>query len=954
MIVEQFEDFLVQILLASAFLSFVLAVFQDYEHEGMAAFIEPLVILAILVANAIMGVWQENNAENAMEALKKMQSEHANCIRDGKLIPQLPASQLVPGDIVEIMVGDKVPADCRVLKLTSTSFRTAESALTGEVKEIDKNEESVVPENSVVSAKNNMIFASTTVINGKSFCLVCNTGVHTEIGKIQKGVEKAQQEEEKSPLTKKIDEFGRYLTYGIGFICVIVWVMNIPNFSDPLHGSTLRGAVYYLKIAVSLGVAAIPEGLPAVITLCLSLGTSRMAKRNCIVRKLPSVETLGCTTVICSDKTGTLTTNQMTVVLLSHFGANEGLLLEHKIEGTSYQPTGKIEDLREITKDGCVDDISKICSLCNDASVEWDSDSGKFIASGPPTEAALRTLIEKMGCSKGKPENAPHMCNAVRNIWEKEYKKLVTLEFNRDRKSMSVIVSKDGKNELLVKGAPEKLLTRCTHIKLDNGTVVPIKDVHRKMIMNRIGEMADKALRTLGFAYKADLGDWNKYTGPEHPLHKKLQPKEFINIEQGLVFCGLVGIKDPARLEVKGSIEKCKTAGIRVIMITGDNKQTAVAIAREVGIFSKDEDITNKAFDRQEFFNLSEEKQTELLTGPGGRVFSRTEPLDKQQLVKVLQKSGNICAMTGDGVNDAPALSKADIGIAMGISGTEVAKEAADMILADDNFTSIVAAVEEGRSIYQNMKAFIRYLISSNIGEVASIFLTSALGLPEGLIPVQLLWVNLVTDGVPATALGFNPPDLDAMNKPPRDKNESLISKWVFFRYCVIGAYVGFATVGIFVYWYLYFHDDDHHTLVTWDQLSNWSECTNWENFTVNRDFGYHQLRNDCDYFQTGKEKASTLSLSVLVTIEMFNAMNSVSEDQSLFTVPVWKNLYLCGAMALSFGLHFLILYVPVLNKIFEVDPLDRWECLLVLAWSFPVVLIDEGLKFIARKYHLK
>lgn len=955
MVVAQFQDFLVQILLASAFLSFILAFFEDLEKEGITAFIEPFVILAILIANAIMGVWQENNAQNSLDALKQMQSEHAQCIRDGKLIPELPAAELVPGDIVEIMVGNKAPADCRLLNLSSTSFRTNESSLTGEVKEIDKRPDVVAKENPVISDKFNMVFSGSTIVNGKAICMVVSTGMNTEIGKIQSGVMKAKEEEEKTPLGKKIDEFGNTLAYGIGIICVIVWLMNIPNFSDPLHGGTIRGAIYYLKIAVSLGVAAIPEGLPAVITLCLSLGTSRMAKRNCIVRKLPSVETLGCTTVICSDKTGTLTTNQMTVVRLAHFGDKEGLMLTHIVSGSSYQPEGEIKDLPEsFSESSNLNEISKICTLCNDSSVEFEVEKGKFIASGPPTEAALRTMVEKLGCTAGHPKNPPHMCNATRNIWEKEYDKLVTLEFNRNRKSMSVIVRKNNNNELLVKGAPERLIERCKYVKLENGNVVELNEYNKKLIMDTIDGFANDALRTLGFAYKKDMGEWNNYTGKDHQLHKQLQPDNFINIESDLVFCGLVGIKDPARIEVKDSIQLCKSAGIRVIMITGDNQTTANAIAREIGIFTPDEDIKDKSFVGQDFFQKKEDEQLRLLKGSGGRVFSRTEPMDKQKLVSLLKRLGNICAMTGDGVNDAPALQQADIGIAMGISGTEVAKEAADMILADDNFTSIVAAVEEGRSIYQNMKAFIRYLISSNIGEVVSIFMTSLLGLPEGLIPVQLLWVNLVTDGVPATALGFNPSDPHAMEKPPRSQDESLISKWVLFRYCIIGLYVGFATVGIFVYWYLYFNDEDHHTLVSWHQLSNWAECPQWENFTVNMDFGYHKLRNACDYFQTGKEKASTLSLSVLVTIEMFNAMNSISEDQSLFVVPIWKNLYLCAAMTMSFGLHFAILYIPILNTIFEVDPLDIWELFLVLCWSFPVVIIDEVLKWFSRKYNLK
>ena len=433
--------------------------------------------------------------------------------------------------------------------------------------------------------------------------------------------------------------------------------------------------------------------------------------------------------------------------------------------------------------------------------------------------------------------------------------------------------------------------------------------------------MSSKALRCLAMAGKLDLGEFADYSGPKHPSHKyvniiiRIKNRKLLDIngfeaiESDLTLFGIVGIKDPARMEVRDSINKCRQAGIRVFMITGDNQITAEAIARDVGIFDEDEDISKKSYLARQFMQLSHEEQLHVLSGKGGRVFSRSEPIHKKQLIALLKQMGEITAMTGDGVNDAPALQQADIGVAMGISGTEVAKEASDMILVDDNFSTIVAAIEEGRSIYQNMKAFIRYLISSNIGEVASIFFTAMLGIPEGLSPVQLLWVNLVTDGPPATALGFNPPEPDIMNKPPRDKDEGLITPFVFFRYVVIGLYVGFATVGIFVYWYVFDKNaTDGHPLVTMHQLMNHSKCPSWTDFSLH---GYgSSFHTPCDYFEDkGKVIASTLSLTVLVTIEMFNALNALSEECSLLVVPPHKNIYLVAAIVASFIAHLYSLY---------------------------------------------
>jgi len=556
------------------------------------------------------------------------------------------------------------------------------------------------------------------------------------------------------------------------------------------------------------------------------------------------------------------------------------------------------------------------------------------------------------------PTRSSDKAQGFSDYWAKDYTKFATLEFTRDRKSMSVIGRSAGEkeNSLYVKGAPESVLDRCSKFLLPDGTAVALTGPMKKKIQASVEGMAKGALRTIGFAVGTDLGKYKDYNGSHHKTHKEFNPDNFINIEQNLTFVGLVGILDPPRPECKQAIIECRTAGIAVVMITGDNKLTAEAISTKLGIVKAGADLSEKSFTGTEFDQMSESEKMRILAKMvergtlSGGVFSRTEPRHKQQIVKILGKLGEIAAMTGDGVNDAPALKQASIGIAMGISGTEVAKAASDMVLTDDNFSTIVNAVEEGRSIYNNMKAFIRYLISSNIGEVASIFFTAALGIPEGLTPVQLLWVNLVTDGPPATALGFNPPDMNAMRKPPRRKDDMLISGWVFFRYMVIGLYVGFATVGIFVYWYtMDATAPDGHPLVSLDQLMNWGKC---DSATFpNLSYGEFDFSSDpCAYFsKLGKVKACTLSLTVLVIIEMLNAFNALSEDGSLAQMPPWKNPFLILAVMGATSLHFLILYQPMMSKIFGVYPLGWHEWELVMYFSFPVILIDEILKFFGR-----
>ncbi|KAJ6691695.1 CALCIUM-TRANSPORTING ATPASE [Salix purpurea] len=944
----------------------------DGEEGGemeITAFVEPLVIFLILIVNAIVGIWQESNAEKALEALKEIQSEHASVTRDRKKCSNLPAKELVPGDIVELRVGDKVPADMRVLNLISSTLRVEQGSLTGESEAVSKTAKPVA-ESTDIQGKKCMVFAGTTVVNGNCICLVTETGMNTEIGKVHSQIHEAAQNEEDTPLKKKLNEFGEVLTILIGIVCALVWLINVKYFLtwEYVDGwpknfkFSFEKCTYYFEIAVALAVAAIPEGLPAVITTCLALGTRKMAQKNALVRKLPSVETLGCTTVICSDKTGTLTTNQMAVSKLVAMGSRVGALRSFNVEGTTYSPfDGKIEDWPVGLMDSNLQMIAKIAAVCNDAGVEQSGNH--YVAGGLPTEAALKVMVEKMGFPGGLDNESSSVHEDVLaccRLWNTMEQRIATLEFDRERKSMGVIVnSSSGKKSLLVKGAVENLLDRSTSIQLLDGSVVTLDQSSKDLILQNLHKMSTSALRCLGFAYKEGLSEFETYNGDEdHPAHHLLlEPRNYSSIESNLTFVGLAGLRDPPRKEVRQAIEDCKAAGIRVMVITGDNKNTAEAICHEIGVFGPYDDISSKSLTGREFMGHPDKKTH--LRQSGGLLFSRAEPRHKQEIVRLLKEDGEVVAMTGDGVNDAPALKLADIGIAMGIAGTEVAKEASDMVLADDNFSTIVAAVGEGRSIYNNMKAFIRYMISSNIGEVASIFLTAALGIPEGMIPVQLLWVNLVTDGPPATALGFNPPDGDIMKKPPRKSDDSLITAWILFRYLVIGLYVGMATVGVFIIWYTHHTfmgidlSGDGHSLVTYSQLANWGQCESWKDFSVSPFTAGSQVfnfdANPCEYFRSGKIKASTLSLTVLVAIEMFNSLNALSEDCSLVRMPPWVNPWLLLAMSVSFGLHFLILYVPFLAQVFGIVPLSLNEWVLVLAVALPVILIDEVLKFVGR-----
>ncbi|KAF9533483.1 Ca-transporting ATPase [Crepidotus variabilis] len=933
LILEQFKDQLVLILLASAVISFVLALLEGSEGSSWAtAFVEPLVILLILVANATVGVIQESSAEKAIDALKEYSPDEAKVLRSSQ-VARIHASELVPGDIINVAVGDKIPADCRLLSVSSSSFRVDQAILTGESVSVNKSVDIVSDKQAVKQDMTNMLFSGTTVVNGNAKAVVVFTGQKTAIGDIHKSI--SSQISEKTPLKRKLDDFGDQLAKVITVICILVWLVNVRHFWDPSHHGALKGAIYYFKIAVALAVAAIPEGLAAVITACLALGTKKMAQKNAIVRNLPSVETLGCTNVICSDKTGTLTTNQMSV---SKFLVVDptGTPREYTVEGTTFSPLGSV-----YTADGKVTSaelksdplqrVAEISSLCNDSKIVYHSDKAAYTNIGEPTEAALRVLAEKIGCcdadvTKSLNDLSPAArANAVNEHFERVKPRVMTFEFSRDRKMMSVLVSNNGKGggSLLVKGAPESVLERCTMV-LVNGHTIPLTSALKEAILAKTLTFGENGLRNLALAYR-DVQDIDA----SH--YHSDSTKDYARFERDLTFVSLVGMLDPPRPEVREAVANCRAAGIRVICITGDNKGTAETICRQIGIFREDENLEGKSYTGRELDALSHEEKVAAVQRAS--LFSRTEPGHKSQLVDLLQGLGLVVAMTGDGVNDAPALKKADIGVAMG-SGTDVAKLAADMVLADSNFATIEKAVEEGRLIYNNTKQFIRYLISSNIGEVVSIFLTVLLGMPEALIPVQLLWVNLVTDSLPATALGFNPPDHSIMRVPPRDSREPLISRWLFIRYLVIGLYVGCATVFGYAWWFIFYSEGPQ---ITFHQLTHFHQCA-----SQFPQIGCEMFTNELSH------RATTMSLSILVTIEMFNAMNSLSENESLLRLPLWKNMYLVAAITLSMGLHFMILYVPFFTTLFAITPLNWPEWKAVLLISLPVLLIDEILKLIS------
>jgi P-type Ca2+ transporter type 2C len=826
---SQFADFIVWILIAAIAISMFLG-----------EWVESIVILIILIINAVIGFMQEYRAEKAIEALKKLAGLKADVLRDGQK-KNVDAAYLVPGDIIFLEVGDKIPADSRLVEAHNLSVM--ESSLTGESTPVGKELKEL--SKVALAERINMVFSGTIIVQGRATALVTATGMQTEIGRIATLIQAA--EEELTPLQIKLNQFSRRLGYGVIIIAAIVFIATI------LKGGEL---LEMFKTAVSLAVAAIPEGLPAVVALSLALGVQRMIKKNALVRKLPSVETLGSTTVICSDKTGTLTKDQMTVRKVFVDGATA------EVSGEGYSTEGKFS----IVPSPDMLTLLRIGVACNDATLNSD---GSIM--GDPTEVALIVSAAKAGLSKADIES---------KLPRKD-----EIPFDSDRKRMTTIHGIGTKRIMYTKGAPDLVLKLCTKI-LKDGKVIAITPAEKKKILSANEEFAQGALRVLGFAFK------------------QLTDKEKAE-EKDLVFVGLQAMIDPPREEAKSAVKACKDAGIRVVMITGDHKLTAVAIAKELGIDGKA--ITGEELDAIE--NL-EEMVEEIA------IYARVSPEHKIRIVEALRKKDHIAAMTGDGVNDAPALKKADIGVAMGKTGTDVAREASKMILTDDNFASIVNAVEEGRGIYDNIRKFIFFLLSCNISEVLIIFIAVMIGLPLPLVAIQILWMNLVTDGLPALALGVEPRDKDIMKRKPRHKNEGVLNKESFIRMLIVSIIITVGVLGVFI----------------WAMMSKgWT----WGG----------ALEETSPVYVYGL----TMAFTTLVVFELFNAFNAKSERKNAFISGIFANFYLIGAVVISMLLQLLVIYTP-LSKVFDTVPLTLSDWAIILAVSFTVVIADAVYKFVRSK----
>ena len=816
---NQMKDPMIIVLLIAAVLSLISTGGEDW--------IEAVIILIIVIVNAIISISQENSAEKALEALQKMSAPLAKVIRNGEMV-RLDTDLLVPGDIIVLEAGDLVPADARILECAN--LKADESAMTGESVPVSKQAIASLPEETALGDRKNMVVSSTVITNGRAVCVVTATGMETEVGRIAKML--TSEDDTTTPLQRKMAEISKTLSFVCLGVCAVMFGVGL------LYGKELLDM---FMSAVALAVAAIPEGLPAIVTIVLALGVQRMVKHNAIVKKLPAVETLGCAGVICSDKTGTLTMNKMTVV-------------EVWSEGNQHRKEALV-----------------IGSMCNDTVLTYNEDGSPKTA-GDPTETAFVDAAFQDGMDK--------------NVLEKEMPRVAELPFDSDRKLMSTIHPLNGKLRVMVKGAPDILLSRCTHILSGS----PIPPALAKDVENANADMAGRALRVLGCAYKdIDALPQGELTSEE--------------LESGLTFAGLVGMIDPPRMEVKQAVAECYGAGIRPVMITGDHKLTAVAIAKDLDIF-RDGDLAITGEDLDFMSQEMLEQDVDKFS-----VYARVSPEHKMRIVKAWQKKGMVVAMTGDGVNDAPALKVADIGCAMGITGTDVAKGAADMILTDDNFATIVHAVEQGRGIYSNIKKAIHYLLSCNIGEIVTLFLATAFNFHQDpLIAVQLLWLNLVTDSLPALALGMEPVEHSVMNEKPRSAKESLFTRGFSIRLAWQGAMVGLLTLT--AYW-----------------------------------LGEYVLTSP----ELADATANTMAFATLTFCQLFHAFDVRSEDQSIFKIGILSNPAMNKAFLVGMVLQLAVLLVPPLMGIFEVCPLNLAEWLCVLGLAIVPVVICEIEKAVRR-----
>ncbi len=850
---EQFKDFMIIILIIAAVISGAVGYYQG---EGIT---DSIIILIVVIVNAIIGVAQESKAEKSLEALQKLSSHVTKVIRNGK-VAVIPSKELVPGDIVILDTGDYVPADLRIIE--SANLKAQEASLTGESVPVDKNTDVINDEKIGLGDRTNMLFSSSLITYGRGKGIVVETGMNTEVGKIAGMINEVEETE--TPLQQKLNKLGKTLGIVAIVICVIIFIIGLLYGKEPIE---------MFMTAVSLAVAAIPEGLAAVSTIVLAIGVQRMVKKHAIVKKLPAVETLGSTTVICSDKTGTLTQNKMTVKKVFY--------------------NNKLVDLDDIDIDNLGDELEKltyISMFCNDTKVL----DGKL--TGDPTETALIDMGFKLDFQPP--------------ILEK-YERVKELPFDSDRKLMTTVHLFPNKYMVYTKGGVDELLSRCNSYVI-NGNVNTDIDEYKKEIAKQNEEMAKNALRVLAMAYKE--------------LDHEPTDEEMKTIESDLTYVGMVGMIDPPREEVKDAVEKCKTAGIKTVMITGDHKITAIAIAKALGILeNEDEAITGS--------ELEEMSDEDLIKNVRKySVYARVSPEHKVRIVKAWQTNGEIVAMTGDGVNDAPALKTADIGCAMGIVGTDVSKEAADVILTDDNFATIVSSVEEGRRIYDNILKAIQFLLSSNVGEIIILFVAILMtpllskwfnidvNLITPLLPIHILWINLVTDSLPALALAVDPAEKDIMNRKPLKPKQGVFTKGMTFRVIYQGIMIGVLTLVAFIIGLA--TPENELPVVNITEANGIVRTLSTEEVKV--------------------EIGQAMAFTVLALSELVHVFNIRNNKKSIFKTGIFNNSKLILATAVSAGLMLIVLFVPALRNIFSIPVLPAMNILETVILVFlPIVVVE-------------
>ena len=833
--ISQFKNFLIYLLIVAMLISLLLGEVAD---AG--------IIAAIVLLNAALGAYQELQAEQSLESLRQYQVSESHVIREGHKV-RIKAAEIVPGDIIEIEAGDRVPADARVV--LAAHFTVDESALTGE-SESSAKKPGRLSENIAVGDMDNMVFAGTTALDGRCRALVVRTGMSTEIGRIAGMVEAGVKRE--TPVQQSINRAG--MAFGVTAIaaCLIIFVVGIGEG---------KAMFDMFLVAVSLAVAAIPEGLPATITIIFALGVQRMARRKAIVRKLAAVETLGSTDVICSDKTGTLTQN---VIVVRQIVTPAG---SYDVTGTGYSAEGSfLAGVQEadVKADHSLQELLWAGVLCNNATYEKIGD--RLIVTGDSTEVALLVACAKAGLHKV--------------LLEDSCPRQIEVPFSAETRFMLTANACDRHYIAYAKGAPEIILGRCATVVVQ-GRSEPLTDEQRRRFLGDNEAMAGRGMRILAFARKTMNGQ---------------APGDIADLETGMTFLGLAGMIDPPRPEARESVARCHSAGINVVMITGDQAATAMSIARDIGIAGPGAEVVTGA----ELNAMADEELRRRVEAI--KVYARASPEQKLRIVNALQDRGHVVAMTGDGVNDAPALKNADIGVSMGLNGTDVAREASDMVLADDNFATIVSAVEEGRNIYDNVRKTVKFLFSGNIGEVLTVLLGILLNFPLPLLAIQILWVNLITDSLPALALGMEPPDPDLMKRRPRRSGEGIIDRLMAADLALIGLVIGLGTLGIF--WWL---------------------------------------------LPSGEVYARTMAFTTLVVFQLWNVIGCKAAGRTAFSRTTFDNPYIWAAIVASFALLAIIMYVPLLRDMFSIVPLTAQDWAVVIVLTLPVLIVIELRKVLTR-----